>query len=317
MPLLLKRPLFWIALLGLMAAGAGAILFLKPGQSEQVQALATSAPPPDYSAYTAVAYGQADVEGGIVAVSARHEGIVRDVLVEEGDLVVRDQILAQMDDETARQALSSGQTQLDRAGLLLAETQTRLDAARAELARVQAIAARGFATTQIVSAANDQVQTLEGEVMSQQAGIAIAETEVQEAQHNLDLAVIRSPVDGRVIRRLANPGAGTSGGSALPLFEIEPDAPRIVRTEVTQAAIAAIRPGTRAEIVLTDGSQTTFPAEVLRLGVLFGARRLPPVEAAGLPGDRVIEVVVSAGDAPLLIGQQVMVRFPKTLEAAP
>lgn len=44
---------------------------------------------------------------------------------------------------------------------------------------------------------------------------------------------------------------------------------------------------------------------------MFGARKLQSDDPAERTDDRVVEVVVSADNAPLLIGQRVLVRFMK------
>ncbi|TLZ15903.1 MAG: biotin/lipoyl-binding protein, partial [Gammaproteobacteria bacterium] len=56
------------------------------------------------SRYATIASGKVDVEGGVVEVAARHPGVVREVLVQEGDTVRKGQILARLEDREARLA---------------------------------------------------------------------------------------------------------------------------------------------------------------------------------------------------------------------
>jgi HlyD family secretion protein len=54
----------------------------------------------------------------------------------------------------------------------------------------------------------------------------------------------------------------------------------------------------------------------LRISAVFGARRLQSDDPSERKDERVVEVVVSATDAPLLIGQRVLVRFLKPASRA-
>ncbi len=60
-----------------------------------------------------------------------------------------------------------------------------------------------------------------------------------------------------------------------------------------------------------------FPGTVLRRSDEFGARKLQSDDPNEKTDDRVVEVVVSADGAPLLIGQRVLVKFLKLGAHAP
>ena len=59
-----------------------------------------------------------------------------------------------------------------------------------------------------------------------------------------------------------------------------------------------------------------YVGAVLRRAAVFGARKLASDDPSQRSDERVVEVVVSAGDAPLLIGQRVLVKFMKPGETA-
>lgn len=44
------------------------------------------------------------MEGGIIQVAARRAGVIQDVLVQEGDVVTRGQVLARLEDDQPRLA---------------------------------------------------------------------------------------------------------------------------------------------------------------------------------------------------------------------
>ncbi|MFN3353959.1 MAG: hemolysin secretion protein D, partial [Brevundimonas sp.] len=86
MPGFLKNKWLWIGLLLIIVAVAGFSFVSSQGAAKKKaveEAAATVTSP-----YAAVANGKVDVEGGIIQVAARRGGVVREVLVQEGDAVV-------------------------------------------------------------------------------------------------------------------------------------------------------------------------------------------------------------------------------------
>ena len=128
--------------------------------------------------------------------------------------------------------------------------------------------------------------------------------------------MIRAPQDGRIVRRYANPGAGASTLNVSNMFDLEPDAPRIARAEIVESDIPNISPGQAVEITPEGDPTKVYVGAVLRRAAVFGARKLASDDPSQRSDERVVEVVVSAGDAPLLIGQRVLVKFMKPGETA-
>jgi hypothetical protein len=95
---LLRKPLVW-GLILLVAAGAGLAAWRMLAIPEPDPAAA-----PAVSPYAAAANGKVDVEGGMIPVAARRAGIIRDVLVNEGDVVTQGQVLARQEDDEPRLA---------------------------------------------------------------------------------------------------------------------------------------------------------------------------------------------------------------------
>lgn len=313
MPALFRRPLFWLVVLGLLAGGA-TLAFLQQ-QAKAKAAAAASAKAPE-SPYATIANGKADVEGGVIPVAARRGGIVKEVYVQEGDTVVKDQILARQQDDEPRLASQRAQAQVAQARAQIGSLEVQLAAARRELARMQSLAATNTIAAQRVDEAGDRVDQTEAAILAQRAAVATAEAAAAEAAYNLELTVIRAPTDGRIIRRLANPGSGASTLNVSNMFDLEPKAPRIVRAEVAEAGLSSVSVGQDVEIVPEFNPEKVYVGKVLRRAGLFGARRLQSDDPSERADDRVVEVVVSAENAPLLIGQRVLVKFMKPGQAA-
>ena len=103
MPALLRNRFLWIALAVVVLVGGGGMFLQGQAQAKKAEAVkAAAAVKP--SPYAAIANGKADVEGGIIQVAARRAGVIRDVLVQEGDAVVKGQVLARLEDDEPRLA---------------------------------------------------------------------------------------------------------------------------------------------------------------------------------------------------------------------
>jgi len=118
-------------------------------------------------------------------------------------------------------------------------------------------------------------------------------------------------MDGRIVRRYANAGAGASTLQVSDMFDLEPASPHIARAENVESAIPDVHVGQQAEIVSESDAAEISVGKVLRVARVFGTRKLKSDTGKESTDERVVEVVVSADDTPYLIGQRVMVRFLK------
>ncbi len=307
----LRSRWFWIiAVLAVVIVGGG--LFMK-GQAEtkkkKVEAAAAQQAP---SPYAAIANGKADVEGGMIQVAARRGGVVRAVYVQEGDQVTAGQILARQEDDEARLAVQRARATVGQAQAQVTVMQVKLDAARREYSRLEGLIDNNFVARQRLDQQRDQIRDWEAQIAAQRATIATYQAALREAEYAQELTVIRAPTDGRVARRYANPGAGASTLNVSTMFDLEPNTARIVRAEIVEADIPNVRDGQEVEIQPESDPGKTYVGRVLRRAAVFGARKLASDDPTQRSDERVVEVVVSATDAPLLIGQRVLVKFMKS-----
>src|SRR5690606_17896293 len=114
-----------------------------------------------------------------------------------------------------------------------------------------------------------------------------------------------------IVRRYANPGSGASTLQVTPLFQLQPEAQRIVRAEVEERSIGDVKVGQKVEIVPESDQSKTYPGSVMRIADVMGSRKLRSDDPSERPDERVIEVVVDATAAPVIVGQRVFVKFLK------
>jgi RND family efflux transporter MFP subunit len=294
-----------LPILMLMALTAGAGGCQRAGQAK------ASAVAPATTPYMAVADGKADVDGGIIQVAARTQGIVSAVYVQEGDSVTKGQVLARQEDDAPRLAVATAEAALTQAKAQTDLTQTQLTSAEREVNRLKPLVAAHFVSSQAVDQAEDAVRNANATLDAQRAMVNVAQTQLSQARYTLDQTIIRAPIEGRIVRRYANPGVGASTLNVTPMFDLEPAGLRIVRAEVSEGDEPFVKVGGAVVLVAESDQAKTYPGKVMRIAPVFGERKLQSDDPSQRTDDRVVEVVVSANDAPFLIGQRVLVKFMK------
>ena len=265
------------------------------------------------SQWLAVARGTVDVEGGMVQVAARTDGLVESVAVQQGDRVKAGQVLAKLDPRAAKIQVASARAGVEQAKAQLAELQVSLKEAEQRAPRIAEAAKAGAATGEAAAQARAAVASLEARRSAAQAELDVAQQNLAAAQLQFDGTSLRAPVTGTVVARQIAVGQSVSASSGQPLFELLPDRPRIVRAQVDADDAGAIHAGMRAEVVRDSGGGPVYHAKVLWVGQVLqsGSFSQDPLSRA-LANEVDCTLILSRGSAPpLRIGQRVLVRFPK------
>lgn len=315
MPGFLKNKWVWIGVLLIIVIVAGFLFMQGQGAAKKADAEKAEAERVE-SPYAAIANGKIDIEGGIIQIAARRGGVIREVYVQEGDTVTAGQILARQEDDEPRLALQTAEANLAAAEAQLRLINVDIRTAQREFDRLERLVATNFVAGQRLDQARDAIATAQARLGAQQADVQTARARRDEAAFNVELTVIRSPANGRIVRRYANPGSGASTLQVSNLFDLEPDAPRIARAEIVESDIPNVSVGQAVEISPEGDPTRVVVGEVLRRAAVFGARKLASDDPSQRSDERVVEVVVTATDAPLLIGQRVLVKFMKPGETA-
>ncbi len=288
----------------LAAAGCGGNGAGADGVDPAAEGAATDGPQ-----YSAISSGKVDVEGGLVDIAARAPGIVTEVYVQEGDEVVKDQVLAKQDDEDAILSRNRTAAQLRQAEAQIPILEVQLEAARREENRLKRLIDSSAVSEQAYEQAVDATLQIEAQLDAQRAAVQLARAQLAQANYQVELYIVRAPADGKIVRRYANPGSGASTLQVTPMFQLQPDAQRIVRAEVAEQSIGEVRQGQEVEIVPEADQSLSYPGTVMRIADVMGARRLRSDDPSQRADERVVEVVVDATAAPVLVGQRVFVKF--------
>ncbi|HWL92094.1 MAG TPA: efflux RND transporter periplasmic adaptor subunit [Phycisphaerae bacterium] len=227
-----------------------------------------------------------------INVPALAEGVVREVLVLEGDRVEAEQVIVRMVDDDARLSLRAAeaelaalQAQVSRAEFDLKVAEAKAGEAGDRLARVRNLIPEGGASEIELVQADFRARAAEGEIESARAEIEVAKANVlrqavglDEAKLQLSRMEIRSPVSGIVMSRLVEPGtrismtsrtnvgaaaiSDTMSGTVARLYD---PAKLQVRAEIPLADSAKIRIGCRAQITTEALPDKTLHGSVTRI----------------------------------------------------
>ena len=308
-----KLPVSVTALIGI---GFAALLLSacgKSGAGAQTDKVAGAGPP---SPFATIANGKVDIEGGVIEIAARRFGVIKDVLVHEGDVVRKGQVLARQEDQDCILAILAARATVAQAESQLVLGEVNLKTAQREYERLSKLAPSNAVAVQQLDQARDAVATAQAQLGIQQSAIQTARAQLAQADYNEELTNIRAPMDGKIIRRYANPGAGASTLNVSNMFDLEPDLPHIIRAEIIESAIPDVHVGQEAQIIPEIDSSKVFTGHVIRIAATFGSRKLKSDSASEASDERVVEVVISADKAPFLIGQRVMVKFLKAAKTS-
>jgi HlyD family secretion protein len=311
-----RNRIVWIVVVLVAVLGAGGLFMTNQANAKKAQAAKAAAATAPKSPYVAIANGKADVEGGVIQVAARTSGIVRDVLVQEGDDVTKGQVLARLEDDEPRLQAESAAADMRQAQAQIPVLDVQLSTARRELARLQGLVATNFVAGQKIDQAQDAVRQAQAGIEAQQAAIGASKAKYNQSRYNQELTIIRAPSDGRIVRRYANPGAGASTLNVSNMFDLEPKANRIVRAEISESSLPFVVIGQTVQLSPEADPTKVIPGKVLRRAAVFGARKLQSDDPTERTDERVVEVVVATDGAPFLIGQRVLVKFMRMQQQA-
>lgn len=206
--------LFWIIAIVVVVAVIWAISALYKPAPVKVQiemARMAVADPSDARVLDATGYV---VARRTATVSSKVTGKVAEILIEEGQQVEKDQIVARLDDSNAARALELSRAESRAAKTMVAETQARLTEAKLTLERNTELARRQLISTAALDKARADFESLRAQLESREAEVVVSQKRLALQQQNIDDLVLRAPFSGVVISKDSQPGEMISPISA-------------------------------------------------------------------------------------------------------
>lgn len=221
-----------------------------------------------------IASGNGRLEATEVNVTSRFPGRLAEVSVREGDLVASGQVLAHMDvremEAELRQTealVTQAHRQSSAARAVIAQRKSEVMLSEKNLDRARELYENQNIPIEQLQRAETAVQTAraaraaaEAELALAEAGIEAAKARVDSVASRIDDAALKTPIDGRVLYRLAEPGEVlAAGGRVLTVLDLS-DVFMTIFLPTAQAG--RVRVGDEARIVLDAMPEHVVPAAV-------------------------------------------------------
>jgi RND family efflux transporter MFP subunit len=267
------RPLLIGAVLLLAAVAAlVAWLFLKPTYIGVQTAVARSVQDSPGGAGARVLNASGYVVPRLQAVvSSKITGKVREMLVEEGMHVKTGQVLARLDDSTARDQVQVARSQLAAAEALANQGDVEHANAERDLERTRTLFARHLVSQSEMDGAATKEASLKASLESarQQAGVARNNLELD--QQFLDDTVIRAPFAGVVVSKDAQPGemispnSAGSGNTRTGIATVVDMSSLEIEVDVNEAYIGRVHAAQQVDAVLDAYPDWHIPSHVVNI----------------------------------------------------
>lgn len=198
-----------------------------------------------------------------IEVGPEVEGLrLEDILVEAGDRVEKDQVLARLSREVLDTQLAQNTASAAKAKAAVAQQRAALDQANAQLTEAAAAVdrARKLRVTGTVSqetadereravkVATAQVDAAEESLAAAEAEAVLVKAQRDEIEVKLKRTEIRAPEAGIVLSRDAKVGAIALSARGEPLFRIAENGAIDLEAEVPEAAMPRMRSGLQAQV---------------------------------------------------------------------
>jgi len=259
-------------------------------------------------------------------------GKLRSVNVEEGDRVRKGQVLAVLENDDYHAQVLSAEAEVGTKEATLrkvvngARSQERLEAlssvreaeavlenARSEMARRQKLYAAGVISREELdrfereynvakaqhqesverhSLVNDHAR--EEDVAFAQADLQLAKAHLADAQAKYEKTLIKSPIDGTVLRKHHRNGESVSNSSTVPdpIVTIGDKNVLRVRVDVDETDVNRVRVGQKAYVTADAYGKQKFWGHVVRVGELLGPKNVRTDEPTERVDTKILETLV-------------------------
>ena len=274
--------------------------------------------------------GRVEAVSEEIRVSSELSGRLKTVNVEEGDLVQRGQVLAELQNEDYRARVAEAEADLAQREAELRRTvngareqerreaEASMHAAKAVLnnAKSEAERRRGLADRNVISRDEAerferayQVARAQYEQAAQhfalvdaeareedrahaEAAVATARAQLAEARAYYEKTFIRAPISGVILRKLRHTGESVSTQFDSPVITMADDTTLRVRLDVDEADVSKLRVGQQAYVTAEAYGQHRFSGRVIRVGRILGRKNVRTDEPSEHVDTKILETLV-------------------------
>ncbi len=198
-----------------------------------------------------------------VTVFAKVNALVRQILVEEGDRVARDQTLARLDDREIRNDFSQARIALQQAELALRQAEVKAELSQANFERSRSLFEQRLISQQEFDqvALGNRTDALALQVAREQKDASQARLDAVQIQ--IDYTTITSSIEGVVTERLIEVGTRVQPGQAV--FTVEDFDPLWARIYVPERDLPQLEEGQIAKLRFQAFPESRFEGRILMI----------------------------------------------------
>lgn len=229
-----------------------------------------------------------------VDVGSEMSGIIDAVLVDFNDRVQQGQVLARLNTDEQRARVVQAQAALSAAEARVLQAQATVLETDLKLKRCQSLQKQGHCPPQDLDTAQAAHARADADEASSKALVAQAKATRDVEQTRLEKTVIRSPIDGIVLKRQIEPGQTVAASLQAPLlFTLAENLSQMeLSVAVDEADIGKVQEGQHATFTVDAYSDQVFPAQLKQV-------RLAPLGEEG--GVVSYETILSLNNEALLL----------------
>jgi HlyD family secretion protein len=198
-------------------------------------------------------------------------GRVKEILVDEGDHVKRDQLLMQLDPAAPRAAIEQSQAMVRQARLSIERRQVDYDAQVIKVKRFQALQGKGMVDANSLEQLVSARDLAEVDLRTSREQLSQAQAQLSQAQEQLAKTEIRSPLEGKVtaiyvkVGQTAVPSFSGIAGSVL--VDVADTTSIDAEINVDETDIARVHVGAEARVVPAAFPDKTLTGKVDQVAI--------------------------------------------------
>jgi HlyD family secretion protein len=263
------------------------------------------------------ATGRIEPEAGITDLSADVSGIIRQVLIKEGQMVKKDAPMlvldnsvqgAQLAEAEARMRSQQQETELNQARIR--DGQNNLQKAQMDYDRTSRLVEKKAETQEQLDNARNELEKKKIALQNEQASLRVTEKKVAESRAQVNTAragsgkyTVRAPQDGLVLIVTARSGAAVSPGNSFA--QLAPAGKLTALCEVDELFAEQVSNGQKAYITYKGYRDTVSTGSVIYTAPYLKKKSLFSDQVGEKEDRRVREVRILLDKQDLLINRQV------------
>jgi len=299
---ILKRPTFYIALIGIVAVAALVARLRQTGPKPEPLV------PPPQSPYAESIGGRGLVESvnENVRIAPTASGLVGRVNVRVGDSVRAGDLLFTLDARDAEASVKTQEAQVAVQQARVAEAETVLADRRDQLDRANRLRQKNVASEDETQRNIYAWQAAQRQLERSRADLELAKAQLNDARVRLDLLAVRAPRDGTILQVNIRDGEYAAVNAAEPAILLGDTRSLQLRADVDESDAPRIHPGCSAVAFLKGTRTQPIPLEFVRIEPYILPKKSLSGESTERVDTRVLQVIFGFKNPgfPIYVGQQ-------------